>query len=80
MYNVIYIYIYICIYTLYYIYIYIYICICICTCICIHTGQDVCDVLPARDPPEGISFSNELPWTIRFVLFLGIMRLSQHFV
>ena len=36
-------------------------------------GKDVCDMFPAWDPHERISFSNEILWTTYFVLVLGIM-------
>ena len=35
-----------------------------------YAGQDVCDMSPAWDTPEGISFSHEILWTIRFVFFV----------
>ena len=34
-------------------------------CFLIVIGQDVCDMSPAWDPPEGISFSNGIIWTCR---------------
>ena len=43
-------------------------------------GQDICDMFPAWDPPEGISFSNEFLWKIRCVLFLGILYVSKKFI
>ena len=43
-------------------------------------GQDVCDTLSAWDAAEGISFSNEILWTMRFVLFLGILYFSDNFI
>ena len=45
-----------------------------------YLGLDVCDVFPAWDPPEGISFSNEFLWTLGFVLFLNILYLSYNFI
>ena len=66
-----------------YIYIYIYI-------IIIHVREQLCDMSPAWDPPEGISFSNEFLWQIsntktqhtrtRILLFNGFQskRKSPH--
>ena len=49
----------------------------------LHTqiGQDVCDVSPARDPLEGISFSNEVLWQISLcVLASGILYFSENLI
>ena len=37
-------------------------------------------MLPAWDPPEGISFSNEILWLIIFVLLLGILYFSENYI
>ena len=43
-------------------------------------GQDVCDMIPAWDPPEGISFSNEILWKLICVVFFRYSAFSEDFI
>ena len=70
-YMCLYVCIHVCVYVCIYIYIYTHIC---------WLWQDVRDMSPAWDFPNGISFWHEIHWTIIFVLFLGALYLSSNYI